>query len=214
MVGTAQQNVSITRHVPVSINYTLTTCSQVDLLFAEAWHLILLEGQPSGDWGSVGAELRASTRRPRWSHRFSMGFRSGEIAGHSIWVAPVSNSRSLMIDLDDPEHRRPWRWNSPRVVQLGAQSPDSCCWGCLDLPLYHSQSVGQFRADWTWKLCFLIRFDMLLYFKKLNYFQMCNLVKIQLNLVWNQCFLPRIQISCFKTAIYFKFLFKLFPLFY
>ena len=44
-----------------------------------------------------GAEFQASTRWLSWSHRFSMGFRSGESAGHSIWGTPVSNSRSLMM---------------------------------------------------------------------------------------------------------------------
>lgn len=44
-----------------------------------------------------GTDLQASTRQLSWSHRFSMGFWSGENAGHSIWGTLVSSSRSLMM---------------------------------------------------------------------------------------------------------------------
>lgn len=44
-----------------------------------------------------GAEFQVSARRLSWSHRFSMGFRSGERAGQSIRGMPASNSRSLVM---------------------------------------------------------------------------------------------------------------------
>ena len=98
---TKNVNVSTTCHMSLSINYSLTTtfhAVQVDLLSADAWHPTLHEGQPSGHWGS-GVQSH-STQWLSWSHRFSLWFRSGETAGHSIRGTLVSSSCSLTM--------RPW----------------------------------------------------------------------------------------------------------
>ena len=53
-------------------------------------------------WGTA---LRASTRQLRWSHRFSMGFRSGDSAGHSIEVPQSIAAMSWSIVVHEDEIR-------------------------------------------------------------------------------------------------------------
>ena len=91
-------SVSVTCHVPLSINYSLTTASHA---VHKSTYCLLRHGIPlflkGGPQVIEALGLRASTRRLSWPHRFSMGFRCGESAGHFIWGTPVSSSCSLMI---------------------------------------------------------------------------------------------------------------------